>query len=378
MPDAPPRKPRDWSPRFWEGSDFFAWLRLLWRNRFAVEPPYWYIAAIVTGMSLNNTVLRWLQQGRYGRRIDVAPVSPGPIFVVGHWRTGTTLLHELLILDERFTSPNTAQCFMPCHFLLSEDFFKRFLWFLMPEKRPMDNMAAGWDRPQEDEFALCLLGQPSTYADVAFPNRPPLDPGALDLSSLTPRELATWKRTLRRFVQGLALRDPRRLVLKSPPHTARIPVLLELFPDARFVHIKRDPYTLFASTVNLWLSMGRRHGFQTPRGRPALEEKVFREFRVIYERLFAAIPRIPTGRFCEVRYEDLTTDLVGTMRAVYDGLELGGFEAVRPRLEEYSARSKGYETNRYQVTDEVRAKVKARWGDLIERLGYGDNRVETK
>ncbi len=372
MPDAPPaKKPRDWSPRFWEGSDFFAWLRLLWRNRLAVEPPYWYIAAIVSGMSLTNTLLRWLQHSRFGDKIDRTPVPHAPVFVVGHWRTGTTLLHELLILDDRFTSPNTAQCFMPCHFLLSEDFFKRFLWFLMPEKRPMDNMAAGWDRPQEDEFALCLLGHPSTYADVAFPNRPPQFPGALDLSGLTPRELAEWKRTFRRFVQTLTLRDPRRLVLKSPPHTARIPVLLELFPDARFVHIKRDPYTLFASTVNLWLSMGKRHGFQTPRGGPGLDEKVFREFRVIYERLFEAKPLIPAGRFCEVRYEELTADLVGTMRRVYGELELGGFEAVKPKLEEYAARSKGYEANKYQITDEVRAKVKARWGDLIERLGYG-------
>jgi hypothetical protein len=373
MPDAAPtpKKPREWSPRFSEGSDFFAWLRLLWRNRFAVEPPYWYIAVIVSGMSLNNTVLRWLQHGRYGDRIERTSIPHAPVFVVGHWRTGTTLLHELLILDERFHSPDTAQCLMPCHFLLSEEFFKRYLWFVMPERRPMDNMAAGWERPQEDEFALCLLGEPSTYADVAFPNRPPLDPGALDLSSLTPRELGEWKRTVRRFVQALTLRDPRRLVLKSPPHTARIPVLLELFPDARFVHIKRDPYTLFASTVNLWTSMSRKHGFQTPHGGPALEEKVFREFRVIYERLFEAKSLVPQGRYCEVSYEALTADLVGTVQRVYDGLELGGFDGVRPRLEEYAARSKGYEPNKYAITDEMRAKVKARWGDLIERLGYG-------
>jgi len=322
-------------------------------------------------MSLLNTGLRWLQHGLHGDRIADTKVPHAPIFVVGHWRTGTTLLHELLILDERFTCPDTAQCFMPCHFLLSEEFFKHYLWFLMPQKRPMDNMPAGWERPQEDEFALCLLGRPSTYADVAFPNRPPQHPGALDLSGLTPRELAEWKRTFRRFVQALTLRDPRRLVLKSPPHTARIRVLLELFPDARFVHIKRDPYVLFASTVNLWRSMGKKHGFQTPRNGPALEEKVLREFRVIYERLEEGKMLIPPGRFCEVRYEELTKDLVGGVRRVYEGLGLGGFEAVRPRLEEYAARSRGYETNKYPLTDELRAKVKDRWGDLIKRLGYG-------
>jgi hypothetical protein len=366
-----PTKPREWSPRFWEGADFFAWLRLLCRNRFAVEPPYWYIAAIVSGMSLLNTSLRWLQHARFGERVADTAVPREPVFVVGHWRTGTTLLHELLILDERFTSPDTAQCFMPCHFLLSEEFFKKHLWFLMPSRRPMDNMPAGWERPQEDEFALCLLGEPSTYADVAFPNRPGLCPGALDLSGLSPKELAAWKRTFYRFVQALTARDARRLVLKSPPHTARIPVLLELFPDARFVHIVRDPYTLFASTVNLWQSMGKKHGLQTPRGGLALEEKVFREFRVIHERYEEGKKLIPAGRLVEVRYEELVKDLVGGMRRVYDGLQLGEFDAARPALEEYAARSRGYETNKYQLNDETRAKIAARWGDIITAQGYG-------
>src|SRR5207248_706320 len=291
-----------------------------------------------------HTCLRWVQDGLYGDKVAETPVPHEPLFVVGHWRTGTTLLHELLILDDRHAYPDTFHCFAPCHPLVSEHFVKTYLWFLMPAKRPMDNMPAGWDRPQEDEFALCLLGQPSPYADLAFPNRPPVFPGSLDLSGLTPRQLAAWKRTFRRFVQTLALKDPRRLVLKSPPHTARVPVLLELFPDARFVHVVRDPYVLFSSTVNLWTSLAKRHGLQTPRGGPALEEKVFREFRVVHERYEATKGLIPPSRLAEVQYEELVKDLVGTMRRVYDGLDLGGFDAVRPKLEAYAERHAGYET----------------------------------
>ena len=363
-------KPREWSPRFWEGSDFFAWLRLMWVNRGAVEPRFWYIAAICSGMSWLNTILRWRQEGLYGSRIDAYRAKHPPLFVIGHWRTGTTLLHELLILDERFTSPSTIQCFMPCHFLLSADFYKKYLWFFVPDRRPMDNMAAGWDRPQEDEFALCLLGEPSTYTDVAFPNRPAINPGALDLSGLTERERTQWKRTLKRFVAALGVHDPRRLVLKSPPHTARIKTLLELYPDAKFVHIKRDPYVLFASTVNLWTSMAKKHGFQMPRNPAQIEEKVFQEFRTIYERLFETVPAIPAGQYAEIRYEDLVKDLVGGVDDIYAKLNLGEFDAVRPHIEEYAARSKGYETNKYTLTLEMREKITERWGDLIAKLGY--------
>lgn len=370
-PLARPAKPREWAPRVWEGADYFAWLRLFLRNRAAVGPKYAYIAAIVSCSTFANTVLRWLQEGLYGERIDAVRFRDPPIFVVGHWRAGTTLLHELLALDDRFTSPTTLQCFAPCHFLLSDDFFRRFLWFLTPDKRPMDNMAAGWDRPQEDEFALALLGLPSTYTDVAFPNRPPMDPGSLDLSGLTPRERAKWERTFVRFLKAVALRDPRRLVLKSPPHTARIPTLRKLFPGAKFVHIKRNPYTLFASTVNLWLSLARKHGFQTPRGGPDVEEKVFREFRTIFERLEEAKPQIPAGDFAEIRYEDLTADLVAGVGRVYADLGLGGFDAVRPKLAEYAARNRGYEPNKWALGDDARAKIRGRWGDIIDRLGYG-------
>ena len=96
-------------------------------------------------------------------------------------------------------------------------------------------------------------------------------------------------------------------MLKSPPHTARIPTLLELFPDARFVHIVRDPRVVFPSTVNLWMSMARNHGLRRPVW-PGLEEKVLREFRVIYDRLEEARPLLKPGRFHELRYEELVLD----------------------------------------------------------------------
>jgi hypothetical protein len=364
------KKKDEWSPRLWEGMDFFAWLRLLVRNRFAVHPKFWYIAVIVSGMSFLHMVLRWMQRNQYGDRIAATPIPLHPIFVIGHWRTGTTLLHELMILDGRFSYPDTYACLEPNHTLITEHFVKRHMSFLVPNRRPMDNMAVGFDRPQEDEFALCMLGLPTTYTDFAFPNRPPLDPGALDLRGLTAAHLTKWKRGFHGFLQMLTLKDPRRLVLKSPPHTARIPLLLELFPDARFIHIVRDPYVVFTSTVNLWKALARKHGMQIPHNDTAVREKVFREFRVIYERLEEAKPLIPPGRFHEVKYEALVKDPVNEMRKAYAGVGLDGFEEYLPKLQDYLARTAGYETNKFQLSEADREEVTRRWGDVIERYGY--------
>jgi hypothetical protein len=366
-PDA--ARPKEWAPRMWEGCDFFAWLRLLVRNRFAIDFRYLYIAAIVTVVSVGHTVLRLVEEVVYGRRVRRTTFAEAPLFIVGHWRTGTTLLHELLILDERHTFPTTYECLDANHFLLTEGWLPRLLPFLMPSRRPMDNMAAGWDRPQEDEFALCMLGQPSPYLTIAFPNRPPQDQEALDLDGLSPRARCRWGQALVHFLRRITSRRPGRLILKSPTHSCRIRHLLRLFPDARFVHIVRDPYVVFPSTVNLWQSLYETHGMQVPTF-AGLDEHVFRTFSRLYEKLEQGKRLLGPGRFHELRYEDLVRDPVGEMRALYERLELGAFEEVRPRLERYLAGTRDYKTNRYALTPALRDQISRCWGDVIRRYGY--------
>ncbi len=275
-----------------------------WRNRFKVHWSFLYIAIIDTFVSFGHTLIRWLQEAILGRRIRKTKITEPPIFILGHWRTGTTLLHELLIRDERFSYPNTYECMEPNHFLLTEGLFTRFFWFLMPAHRPMDNMKAGFDRPQEDEFALCMLGQPSPYLTIAFPNNPPQGEKYLDLEGLSAGTLRSWKRTFKQFLKQVTYKGGKRLVLKSPPHTARIKVLKDMFPGALFIHIVRDPYVVFPSTVNLWKSLYRTHGLQKPTF-AGLEEYVLRTYTRLYQRLEEGKKLLAPNQFYELRYEDM-------------------------------------------------------------------------
>ncbi len=346
-----------------------AWLRLISRNRFAVHLSYLYIAVVVTFVSFFNTFLRLLQEFWFDARINQTRLTKAPLFIIGHWRTGTTLLHELLILDPRHTYPNTYQCLAPNHFLLTETWFKRLFWFLMPSRRPMDNMPMGWDRPQEDEFALCMLGQPSPYLTIAFPNHAPQDQDALDLSMSDMRR-RRWMSAFKKFLSQLTYRDPRRLILKSPTHSCRIPDLLTMFPDARFVHIVRNPYVVFPSTVNLWKSLYETHGLQKPTFM-GLEEHVFATFVRLYERLEHGKTLVPKGRFVEIRYEHLVRDPEKEMQRIYEELEMGGFEEVRPALRQYVKKNADYKTNRFRPLEpELHAEITRRWGDVIRRYDY--------
>jgi omega-hydroxy-beta-dihydromenaquinone-9 sulfotransferase len=369
---ATPRATRKYerSAPLWAGCDLFAWVRLLQRNRFAIGRSGWRAALAITAASFLHTVLRFVQDAVHGRRIARTRIQHAPIFLLGHWRSGTTLLHELLACDPRLCAPTTYECFAPHHFLISDPWFPRLFSKLIPSRRPMDAMAAGWDHPQEDEFALCLMGQPSAYERIAFPARPQAGKGALDLRGLSPPQIREWKQSFRRLVQTLTYKNRgRRLILKSPPHTCRIPTLLELFPDALFIHLVRDPYVLYPSTLHLWRVLFTTHGLQAWSWED-LPDHVLQTFVQLHERLEEGKRLIPPGRFHELRYEDLVRDPISELEEIYRRLGLGDFEPARRPVEERLAASKEYQTNRYLLTVEEQRMITRLWGDVIRRQGY--------
>jgi hypothetical protein len=360
---------KPWFLRIWDGMPATGWFSLLLRNGLQISPRRWGMAILISFISLINLGLALFQSLFYGRRIARTELEGDPIFVIGHWRSGTTLVHELLVLDERYTFPNTYDCFASSHFLFSAPVFRPLLRGLMPKQRPMDNMAAGWDCPQEDEFALCNMGMRSPYLTIAFPNRPPQNQDFFDLQNVTPQERTRWKNGLTWFLKCLTVRTPRRIVLKSPPHTSRVKVLLEMFPKARFVHIVRNPFVIFPSTINLWKRMYRNDGLQMPTY-DGLDEHVFKTFSRMYDVFQRDCELIPPGQLCEVRYEDLVAQPLKQMERVYQELNLGQFESVRANLEAYFAEKADYKTNRYQLPAELAGEIADRWSTYFDRYGY--------
>lgn len=362
-------KHRVWAPKVWLGGDFFGWLRLLIHNRFAIGLCCLHSLGVISIATLTNTALRYLQKLIWGRRERETQILHAPLFIIGHWRSGTTLLHELLTLDPHHTYPTTYECMAPNHFLLTEWCYSRLFQFLLPSQRPMDNMPVAWNRPQEDEFALCNLGLPSPYLTIAFPNRRPQYPEYFDLVNVPPKALERWKAGFLRFLRQVTMRNPKRIVLKSPTHTYRIKILLDLFPDARFVHIVRNPYVVFASTVYLWQSLYAHYGLQHPTCE-GLEQYVFDNFLHMYDKLEESRHLVAPSRFYELRYEDLVRDPIEQVRAIYEHLELGDFAEVLPQLKQYAAETATYTTNRYTLSSELRDAITQRWGPVIRRYGY--------
>lgn len=366
------------APLFAGGCYLPSLIRLLVRHHFRVHVKCWPALAVALVLSAVQSGLGSVQTLVHRRRVARTPLRGGPIFILGHWRTGTKLLHYFLALDERHIGPTTYECFAPNHFLLTERWMMKFLRSLrsLPpdRRRAQDNVRIRLDRPQEDEIALLLLGQPSPYVSALnFPNDPPVEEDYFDLENVPPPARTVWQQALVRFFKQVTLLHGRRIVSKSPLHSARIKFLLETFPEARFVHIVRDPFVVFPSTMHKCRALIRMYSWQKPTF-AGLEEKVFETGLALYERLEAGKKLIPAGHFHELRYEDLVGDPVGQLRTLYEQLDLCGFDRFQPRLEAYLARTTGYQTNRYELSPELRAEIARRWAPVIQRYGYAPAR----
>lgn len=357
-----------WCLRPWYGMGLGAWLGMLRANRFAVRPGRVPMAILVTIAAMCNSALS-ARQRRRPLPAEVAAAVPDPIFILGHWRTGTTFLHELLQLDPRLRCPTNYQCFAPDHFPLTERWITR-LPGLLPAQRPMDNISLSWGSPQEDELALCNLGLPSFYWRLAFPRLSGLAHlDSLDLDGWPEDRRRTWLDALRTFVARIGAGKGQRPVLKSPTHTGRIGWLARWFPDARFIHLVRHPYQVVPSTVHLWTTMDRAMALQhTPGTR--LAGQVLEVFERMYRAFEAGRPGIGAGRIVHVTHPELARDPTTVLERIYHQLDLGEFAPLRERLAVHLAARARYTVRRYPLDPELQRAIRRVCGTYAAAYGF--------
>jgi len=352
---------RWWQLRVWHGMTITAWVRLLARNRFKITPRRFYLVAIISATSLLNSLLAAVQTLLFSRRIRRAELREDPIIILGHWRSGTTLLHELLSLDSRHYAPSTYACLAPDHFLVSQWALSWWLRFLLPKRRSQDNVEIGFDKPQEDEWAICSMGLPSPYRAAAFPRHAPHAGEHFDLLDTTPSETRKWMQKWKRFLQAVSLREPgKRLVLKSPLHTARIAVLLEMFPKAHFVYVERNRHDVLRSTLRLWSRLAEDEGLQTVES-DRLKSMVLDNYRRLHRSFAASADLIRSEQLTIVRYEQLIEDPLTVVCDIYAQHHLGELDQSSPRLAAHAEQAATFQTSRYPRSEETDAWITDAW-----------------
>lgn len=351
--------------------------------------------AFLVVMACLNTGLALVEHVLFGRQIAQQKLHKAPVFVLGHPRTGTTLLHNYLARDTaRFGTCSTFAAGFPSSFLWFAP-FKGLLAGILDETRPMDRMPLSFDLPQEDELATTLLSAGASYYMVLYFMRTErklrhllaFDPTDAD-GDTTIGEVDAAREAWRvaflhmckkltveaaRQGHGFGFHDepnqPPRLVLKSPVHTARIPLLRALFPDCQFIYVHRNPYEVFASACNMadttyWFTY-----LCPPPSDRQIQEFVLWQYEAMWEHYEHARAALPGGALVEVAYTDLVESPVSTLARVYDELGWAGFPQAMFAQEARGLAS--YRPNTLRPLDaSVRRVVAARWGPSFARLGY--------
>eukprot|EP00043_Microstomoeca_roanoka_P016908 m.175022 g.175022 ORF g.175022 m.175022 type:complete len:401 (+) comp16545_c0_seq2:321-1523(+) len=353
------------------------WIRVLWKYWPSIEwRVYWFRVLFLSFMACINSVLALIEWILFRAKIKRTVINRRPVFILGHPRTGTTHLHNLVALDDDvFFAPSTLAAGFSAAYLLLHP-VRHLLRGLLSKTRPMDNMRLTFDVPQEDELAYVqttpLL---SMYSPLVFMPDEPSFRKYFRMQDVSPREKKRYTDVVMQFLRKIGVHaEGRRFVLKSPTHTAKIRFFLELFPEAQFIYIHRDPYRVFRSAMHMadktyWYSY-----LATPTSEE-VTEFVLNQYEELFNAYMEDRHLIPKGNLVEISYAELQQDGVAAMRKIYDALGWESFEKrAKPKLEAYLAGVQNYQKNEFDhLTDEQRQEVNRRWGDSFKAFGYEMN-----
>ncbi len=305
------------------------------------------------------------------RGIDLTAAVDPPVFIVGYWRSGTTHLHNLLGCSPGFGIITPLASGLPGELRTLATWLQPVLERALPEDRGVDDVAVTPQSPQEDEIPVANMQPLSVFHALYFPRRfrQNFEKGVL-FSGATEQEIRRWKRCVRFFLAKVAAHQGRQpLLVKNPVYTARVGRIREMWPEARFIHIYRNPYTVYRSTTHYFEKMLSKLALQ-PYSVDAVEPVVLDSYPRMLDRLYRDTDDLPEDQFAEVRFEDLEAQPLDELERLYRQLDLPGWEAARPVTENYLGRVADYSKNTYRYDADVRTTVQSAWGRFVERWGY--------
>lgn len=353
------------------GANLHTILKLLKQNRFHVY--FSYLPRLVYSLFLSSILspFRYRDRRLMRKEYDNITVHPSPVFLLGHWRGGTTYLHNMLSKDDQFGFFSTFDAYLPGACIQSEKLLKGVVAGSLPKTRPMDDVRMGADLPQEEEYAIGGLSVYSYYHGWCFPKNMSLYDRFVCLDDVKDSVVDDFKRMYLYLLKLVSFKNEgKRLLLKNPSNTGRLKILLELFPDAKFVHIHRNPYHQYLSMVRFMKKVIPLYCLQTPSDFKEVEEHLLNMYEHMYKKYLRERKLMPESNLVEVKYEDFVSNPMPELKRIYETLRLPGFSNVEQRFYAYMLAQSEIHPRKYSVSDEVKQKIFSRWDFAFDAFGY--------
>jgi hypothetical protein len=361
------RKSTPWGFHIISGSSPYAFFTVLRAGKFHLGARSFLKIAASLFIILLSTPIMAIEKLWLYRKIARAKVEK-PVFILGYPRSGTTFLMYVMSKDPQFTFCRMYHCMGPHVIFLFGQFLRRIALSVLPKKRPMDNLDLGPDLPKEEEFALANYGEESMANALYFPRH---FSRFFDKYVLFNGSVKHKKRFLknmdRLFKKITALSNGKRLLLKSPFNTGRINTILELYPDARFIHIHRDPIEVYFSNVKLYESVLPEVSFHDISGSD-MENHLIYTYQESMKRLIQAKKTLRPEQYYEVEYSSFVNDPVKHLGQAYQQLQISGFEQALPFFTDELGRYTEYKRNAHKIDSDKAFRVNENWRKTYQEL----------
>jgi len=301
----------------------------------------------------------------YSIKIKKTKILKDPVFIIGHYRSGTTYLHKLIASDKRFGFLSNFDSVFPNSNIFLGKQVQRFMQFLVNKlkiKNPFFNnsIAQLGDPAEEDHFLISKASAFSAYWRFIFPLRSHewLN-GSKQFGDK--KYCEQWKREYLDTVKFITFKNKgRQLVLKNPPNTERIKYLLELFPNAKFIYLFRNPIDVFCSMKNVWKNAILKLYCLQNLSEEQIDEIVLEHFTYLTGQYEKDKKLIPEENLIEVQYEEFEKNTFNTVRKIYSKLNLHNFDETVDDLLTQLAKEKQYHKFKHQLSEETYKKVEER------------------
>ncbi len=353
------------------GCRFDVLLKLFRDNDFRITPKKLPQAALISAVSLGLFIPAVLEEAFCSAFVYPKKMKESPVFILGHWRSGTTYLQNLLSMDENFAYFDPVTTYTNNNSLFLHKPIYNVQKDKISQSRPMDDLDYEADSPSEECFAVANRCTDNIVHIMAFPENAAHYIDYVSLADKDSKKRNNWCRAYYKVMRKTAfINKEKRLLVKSPDNTSHIREILKIYPDAKFIHICRNPYKVITSTVNMFEMGSEFLSLQNIPSHKDTAENAVNLYKKLYTRYFNERNLIPEGNLYEIKYEDFVKTPLQHIKNIYDNLGIDGYEEALPRFEEYTESLKDYKASSKDPEEYIKNLIDENLGFAFEKFGY--------
>ncbi|MFK7819573.1 MAG: sulfotransferase [Planctomycetaceae bacterium] len=307
----------------------------------------------------------------YQRSVERFELHPQPVFIIGYWQSGHSVLHNLMACDPQFSTVRLRHTILPSAYRTLGPVIGRHLERNLPADREVDSLPGGLESLQGDDFLLAGLTELSAYYGYVFPDAAErILKQSLFFDGVSSSRIAAWRRTYETAIRAVSAEQGRsRFLSRNAANTCRIPQLLQMFPDAKFVHVHRHPDDAFGVQQRRWASLTENWSLQGVQPKK-VRQHTLGTYEPMMRRYLQDRKLVRSTHVAEVAHADLVAAPVETLDRLYKKLALGAFDQIQAAVEQYAAADNGALIEARELSSADRREVRTRWQFAFDAFGY--------